>query len=259
MKRNAVKMMTSLMTAGLMISGVAVVPAEAAPQSRVELSGGMDAARPVLRQERQGVKITNHTIEKKIPEASIKVDYPQISGLKHKSVQKKINKLLKDKAEAFVASALKEAKAGQPTTPSGNPYEYVGTYKVTYNRDGVLSLYVDQYAYTGGAHGITVREGLTFRLDNGKLLTLDELLRANPNYRSIVDPEIAKKLQETDGYFGNFKTIGPNPSYYVQGDGVTIFFQLYDYVPYAFGFPEFHFPFAKLLPPGTNPFDFKTH
>lgn len=258
MKRNAVKMMTSLMTAGLMVSGVAVVPTDAAPQSPVELSGEMGAAKPILQQEQQGVKITNHRIEKKIPEASIKVDFPQISGLKHKSVQKRINKLLKEKAETFVENALKEAKAGQPTTPSGNPYEYVGVYKVTYNRDGVLSLYEDLYSYTGGAHGITVREGLTFRLDNGKLLTLDELLRANPNYRSIVDPAIAKKLQETDGYFGNFKTIGPNPSYFVQDDGVTIFFQLYDYLPYVFGFPEFHFPFAQLLPPGTNPFDFKT-
>lgn len=258
MKRNTVEMITSLMTAGLMISGLAVVPAEAAPLSPVEISGKANEAGSALVQERQGVKITNHTIEKKIPEASIKVDYPQLSGLKHKSVQKKINKLFKNKAEKFVANALKEAKAGQPSTQSGNPYEYVGTYKVTYNRDGGLSLYQDWYSYTGGAHGITVRDGLTFRLDNGKLLTLDELLRANPNYRSIVDPEIAKKLQETEGYFGNFKTIGSNPSYYVKDEGVTIFFQLYEYLPYVFGFPEFYFPFSQLLPPGTNPFDFKT-
>lgn len=136
MKRNTVEMITLLMTAGLMISGLAVVPAEAAPQSPVEISGKANEAGSALVQERQGVKITNHTIEKKIPEASIKVDYPQLSGLKHKSVQKKINKLFKNKAEKFVANALKEAKAGQPSTQSGNPYEYVGTYKVTYNRDG---------------------------------------------------------------------------------------------------------------------------
>ncbi|MGG6314402.1 DUF3298 and DUF4163 domain-containing protein [Paenibacillus macerans] len=258
MKPNTVKMVTSLMTAGLMVSGMAVVPAAATPQTAVELSKSAGTATTAPRQQ-HGVRITNHTIEKKIPEASIKVDYPQVSGLKRKSVQKKINTLLKDKAETFAANALKEAKASQPSTPSGNPYEYVGTYKVTYNQDGVLSLYEDMYSYTGGAHGITYREGLTFRLSDGKLLTLDEVLRANPNYRSIVDPEIARKLQQTEGYFGNFQTIGPNPAYYVKDQGVTIFFQLYDYLPYVFGFPEYHFPFAKLLPPGTNPFDFKTH
>lgn len=208
--------------------------------------------------QQASVTITNHTIEKKIPEASIKVDYPQISGLKNRSVQKQINRLLKGKAETFVANSLKEAKASQPSTPSGNPYEYVGTYKVTYNGSGVLSLYQDTYSYTGGAHGMTYREGLTFRLSDGKLLTLDELLRANPDYRSIVDPEIAKQLQQTEGYFGNFKTIGPNPSYYVKDQGVTIFFQLYDYLPYVYGFPEYYFPFSKLLPPGADPFNFKT-
>lgn len=256
MKLQTVKMMTSLMTAGLMVSGIAVVPAEAAPQAAVELNKGANTAVPTL-QQRNGVRVTNHTIAKKIPEATIKIDYPQVSGLKHKSVQKQINALLKNKAETFAANSLKEAKASQPTTPSGNPYEYIGTYKVTYNRDGVLSILEETYAYTGGAHGISYREGLTFRLSDGKLLTLDELLRANPDYRSIVDPEIAKQLQQTEGYFGNFKTIGPNPSYYVKDQGVTIFFQLYDYLPYVFGFPEYYFPFAKLLPPGVNPFDFK--
>ncbi|WP_379316488.1 DUF3298 and DUF4163 domain-containing protein [Paenibacillus puldeungensis] len=203
------------------------------------------------------INITKHTIEKTIPEAKIKVEYPQVSGLKNRAAEKIINTLLKTKAETFVANSIKEAKASQPS-PSGNPYEYLGTYKVTYNENGVLSLLLETYAYTGGAHGITIREGLTFRLSDGKVLTLDELLRANPNYRSIVDPEIAKKLEETEGYFGNFKTIGPNPSYYVKDQGVVIFFQLYDYLPYVFGFPEFYFPFAKLLPPGADPFDFKS-
>lgn len=71
MKRNTVKMITSLMTAGLMISGLAVVPAEAAPQSPVQISGEKPETGSTTVQERQGVKITNHTIEKKIPEASI--------------------------------------------------------------------------------------------------------------------------------------------------------------------------------------------
>lgn len=257
------KGMALFITTGLLLASVGLVPAQARatdPGMPANLDTGArtEVVRPTAAPQQASVRVTNHTIEKKIPEASIKVDYPQISGLKNRAVQKQINRLLKGKAETFAANSLKEAKASQPSTPSGNPYEYVGTYKVTYNGHGVLSLYQDTYSFTGGAHGMTYREGLTFRLSDGKLLTLDELLRANPNYRSIVDPDIAKQLQQTEGYFGNFKTVGPNPSYYVKDQGVTIFFQLYDYLPYVYGFPEYYFPFSKLLPPGTDPFNFKT-
>lgn len=203
----------------------------------------------------EGVKVETRTLTKSLPGASIKAEYPHISGLKSKSVQRKLNSLFKARAEAFVKKSVKEMKQSGPS-PSGHEYEFLGTYNVTYNKNGILSLYEQTYAYTGGAHGNSYREGLTFRLEDGKLLTLDELLRANPNYRQIVDPAIAQQLQQTQGYFGNFKTIGPNPSYYVKDEGVVIFFPLYEYLPYVNGFPEFYFPFSQLLPAGTNPFDF---
>ncbi|MNP16870.1 hypothetical protein D3C76_1092820 [compost metagenome] len=185
------------------------------------------------------------TISKTIPEASIKVEYPQVSGLKNKTAEKKINTLLQSKADTFVEKSIKEAQENQPS-PNGSPYEYLGNYTVTFNRNGLLSILEQTYAYTGGAHGISVREGLTFCLKDGKLLTLDEVLRGNPNYRSIVDPAIAAKLKQTEGYFGGFETIGNNANYYLKDDGVVIFFQLYDYLPYAFGFPEFYFPLSEL-------------
>ncbi|WP_410772487.1 PdaC/SigV domain-containing protein [Fontibacillus sp. BL9] len=191
------------------------------------------------------IKISTRNIEKVIPEASIKVQYPQVSGLRSKEAERKINTLLQARADTFVQKSLKEAKENQPS-PNGSPYEYLGNYTVTYNRGGLLSILEQTYAYTGGAHGISVREGLTFRLSDGKLLTLDEVLRANPNFRSIVDPSIAKQLKQTEGYFGGFETIGNNPDFYLKDNGVVIFFQLYDYLPYVFGFPEFYFSFPEL-------------
>lgn len=203
----------------------------------------------------QGVKVETKTITKSLPGALIKAEYPHVSRLKHRSVQRKLNAFFKARAEAFVERSVKEAKQSQPS-PSGNKYEFLGNFKVTYNQNGILSLYEQTYAYTGGAHGNSYREGLTFRLEDGKLLTLDELLRANPDYRQIVDPAIAQQFQQTPGYFGTFKTVGQNPSYYVKDQGVVIFFPLYEYLPYVNGFPEFYFPFSQLLPAGANPFDF---
>lgn len=197
--------------------------------------------------ELNDITIITKKISETIPEASITVEYPQIKGMKNVKAEKSINAIFQSKAQEFVQRSVKEAKDNQPS-PNDSKYEYIGNYTVTFNRGGLLSILLQTYSYSGGAHGISVREGLTFRLQDGKRLSLDELLKDNPNYRQIIDPAIAKKLEQTDGYFGNFKTIGENPSYYLKDDGVVIFFQLYEYLPYAFGFPEYYFPFAELLP-----------
>lgn len=247
-----------LFSAGMLVEGNAEEHALQAASERVipavqAASQLMNVSSPAS--PNQGVKVETRTMEKSLPGASIKAEYPHISGLKNKSVQLKLNSFFKARAEAFVEKSVQETKQSQPS-PSGHKYEFLSNYNLTYNKNGILSLYEQTYAYTGGAHGNSLREGMTFRLQDGKLLTLDELLRANPDYRQIVDPAIAQQLQQTPGYFGNFKTVGPNPSYYVKDEGVVIFFPLYEYLPYVNGFPEFYFPFLQLLPAGTNPFDF---
>ncbi|NWL86041.1 DUF4163 domain-containing protein [Paenibacillus sp. 79R4] len=190
------------------------------------------------------IRVGTRVVDKSIPEAMIKVEYPQVSGLKNKTAERKINSVLQSKTDEFIKQSLQETKAGP--SPNGEPYQFLGNYTVTFNREGLLSILLQYYSYTGGAHGNPVREGLTFRLSDGKLLTLDEVLKDNPDYRNIVDPAIAKQLEATEGYFGGFKTIGKNPSYYLKNDGVVIFLPLYEYLPYVNGFPEFYFSFSEL-------------
>ncbi|MCM3041424.1 DUF4163 domain-containing protein [Paenibacillus motobuensis] len=190
------------------------------------------------------IRVTTRVVDKSIPEATIKMEYPQVGELKNKTAERKINGILQSKTDEFIKQSLQETKAGPPV--SGHTYQFLGNYTVTFNRDGLLSILLQYYSYTGGAHGNPTREGLTFRLSDGKLLTLDEVLKDNPDYRKIVDPAIAKQLEATEGYFGGFKTIGENPSYYLKNDGVVIFLPLYEYLPYVNGFPEFYFPFSEL-------------
>lgn len=210
-------------------------------------SSTYDAAKNTLNlvpHKMNNIKITTRLVDKSIPEASIKVEYPQISGVKSKDAERKINDVLQSRTDEFIKQSLQATKEGAP--PSDKPYQFLGNYTVTFNRDGLLSILLQYYSYTGGAHGNPTREGLTFRLSDGKLLTLDEVLKANPDYRRIVDPAIAKQLEATEGYFGGFKTIGSNPTYYLKNDGVVIYLPLYEYLPYVNGFPEFYFPFSEL-------------
>ncbi|OWA35602.1 hypothetical protein B9G55_13340 [Saccharibacillus sp. O16] len=203
----------------------------------------------------QGLKVTEKKIQSKANGSVIDIRYPEFSG--SAAGLTKINDTMKKHAEAFAADFKQQVKDYGPLDDGRDMnYEADGGYMIAYNRDGLLSVVTQDYAFYGGAHGGTIQSGYNFNIKTGKEVTLAQLLKANPNYRSAIDKKIAAQfkkdgsLLEPDG----FKTIGSDPSFNVKNGGFTIFFQQYEYTPYAAGIPSFDFTFASLLPKGTNPF-----
>ncbi|MEJ8307359.1 PdaC/SigV domain-containing protein [Saccharibacillus sacchari] len=201
-----------------------------------------------------GITIAEKTLKKTSGETVIDIRYPELSG--SAAGIAKINATLKQHAEAFLADFEAQMKDYGPLDNEDLHYEADGGYMIAYNKDGLLSVVTQDYGYYGGAHGGTVQSGYNFNVKTGKEVALAQLLGANTNYRAAVDKKIAAEfkkqgsLLETDG----FKTIGSDPGFYVTNGGFTIFFQQYEYTPYAAGIPSFDFTFASLLPKGTNPF-----
>ncbi|MGW8959453.1 PdaC/SigV domain-containing protein [Paenibacillus sp. NPDC055715] len=187
---------------------------------------------------------------------SYKVKYPQISGSQLETeAQQAINGVLKKYAEEVLAAGKKQVAEGDATAQ--RPYEFGNDFAIAYNKDGILSVIMQDYSYTGGAHGMTARKGYTFSLSDGKLLQLSDVLKANPNYKQFLNNDLKKKINGSmvnEGGFGNFQGISANPNFYVTNSSVTIVFDLYDYGPYAYGIPEFTYSFAQLLPQGGKPF-----
>lgn len=186
---------------------------------------------------------------------SYKIKYPQISGSKlNPEAQQAINHVLKKHAEGILAAGKKMMAEGEATTE--RPYEFGNDFAIAYNKDGILSVIMQDYSYTGGAHGMTARKGYTFSLADGKLLQLSDVLKANPNYKKFLNADLKKKvdaIQAGEG-FGKFKELAADQNFYVTSSGVTIVFDLYDYAPYAYGIPEFTYSFGQLLPQGGKPF-----
>ncbi len=204
---------------------------------------------------KQGIKVTEKVIQSTDQGAMIDIRYPEFSG--DAAGISKINAALKKDAEAFLDDFKKQVKDYGPLDDGRDMhYEADAGYMIAYNRDGLISVVTQDYAFYGGAHGGTIQTGFNFNIKTGKEVTLAQLLKANPNYRSAIDKKIAAQfkkdgsLLEPDG----FKTIGSDPSFYITNGGFTIFFQQYEYTPYAAGIPSFDFTFASLLPKGTNPF-----
>ncbi|WP_226000418.1 PdaC/SigV domain-containing protein [Paenibacillus sp. BJ-4] len=186
---------------------------------------------------------------------SYKIKYPQISGSQlGPEAQQAINSVLKKHAEGVLAAGKKMMAEGEATTE--RPYEFGNDFAIAYNKDGILSVIMQDYSYTGGAHGMTARKGCTFSLADGKLLQLSDVLKANPQYKQFLNNDLKKKndaLQAGEG-FGKFKELAADQNFYVTNSGVTVVFDLYDYAPYAYGIPEFTYSFAQLLPQGGKPF-----
>ncbi|WP_025690088.1 PdaC/SigV domain-containing protein [Paenibacillus zanthoxyli] len=205
----------------------------------------------IMNRPLNALTVMTETYAKETDGAAIKLDYPQILGLASASAQQSINDTLKKTAMSFAADA---GQAIAEKNEQDRPYEFDSNYVVTYNQNGVLSLVMSQYGYTGGAHGMTLRQAFTFSLKDGKRLLLGDLFGANPNYKKLLNEKIGKQLKADAGYFGGFNGLNTEKYFYLKDGRVVLFFQLYEYTPYAEGFPEFTFTFKELLPNGSSPF-----
>ncbi|WP_054954774.1 PdaC/SigV domain-containing protein [Paenibacillus dakarensis] len=184
------------------------------------------------------ITITTQTLKKDFSNVTASVDYPVISGLKNTEVQAKINDVLKKNAEFVISSAEKSASE---LPPSGNnyPYEFEGDYVVQYNANGLLSITAHDFSYTGGAHGMSYRNSFTFSLEDGEQKQLGDFINMQGKSKQKLNNHVLKKLKQEGGYIGEFKGVPADAQFYLKDNAAVLYFQLYEYTAYAYGFPEF--------------------
>ncbi|KYH29633.1 MULTISPECIES: DUF3298 and DUF4163 domain-containing protein [Clostridium] len=197
------------------------------------------------------VKIVEDKLTSKNELVEVNLQIPVLQGLSDLKLQKKINSMFKTDILSFKNEIEEMAKEyseqaeehGIPTIP----YTAVTTYKVTCIKGDLLSLYIDYYQYTGGAHGITFRKAYNIDLTNGNKLTLKDLFKEGTLYKDIINDEINKQIEKNkEMYFpSSFKGISNEQDFYIDGKNLVIFFQVYELAPYAFGIPEFKIPLDK--------------
>ncbi|ADU28111.1 DUF3298 and DUF4163 domain-containing protein [Ethanoligenens harbinense] len=133
---------------------------------------------------------------------------------------------------------------------NGYPFHAYGagmTYEVPFNHGGLLSIYYDQYTYTGGAHGTTVRHADTWRAWDARRLPLNAFF-SDPGYRNIIFRAIFAQIQrDPDKYFEDYQKnvfqYFDEKNYYLTPRGFAFFFQLYTIAPYVTGIPVFIVPY----------------
>lgn len=165
------------------------------------------------------------------PRKQVQVYYPVIYGLQNRKIEQNINRDIR----LVLEHLLQERGIEQ-----NDLQEMIGYFEVKTNERHILSLTLNVYSYTGGAHGTTVIQSLTFDVTTGKRYSLKELFKPNSNYIDRLSTLIQAQIKQRDmPVFEPFKRIKPDQDFYVADKSLVIYFQLYELVPYVYGFPYF--------------------
>lgn len=188
----------------------------------------------------------------------VTLQYPQFYKLSNSTVQQEINDLMIDLALAAQKEGLKNAYDLMWTMIEGydgspNKAETYFDYHIKYNQNNLLSIVLTDYQYAGGAHGLTVQSSYNFDLASGQDLKLSDLMKSNSGYISYINSVIRDEIDNRAATgelmeLTPFETITPDQPYYLSNEGLVIYFQQYEYFPYAAGIQEFTIKYTDLAP-----------
>lgn len=143
------------------------------------------------------------------------------------------------------------------------PMALIQTFSKTHETDRYVTYTASSYTFTGGAHGLTVTWGTTFRKSDGRRLG-SEILRDTGSddfhlllkeglreYFAGLGEEVAtdealKECLMTDAGIDYLPL--PQSAPYLTEDGVAFIYQSYEIAPYAAGHPTFVVPYDKMKP-----------
>lgn len=196
----------------------------------------------------------------------VNVQYPRFEGVAS-IVNAEIDKFVSEYLVAFRKNSEENWKARFETKlpgetvsefPSDNEKFYASiTWKFDRMDDKYISITLNAYEFSGGAHGSATVHSINYDVKNNKLMTLADLYPGKPDYlKKISDGAIeslnAQLLAQEDGTqnvalrmqieegagpdLKNFEAFTHNENV------LTIYFQQYQVGPYAIGMPKVELP-----------------
>ena len=185
------------------------------------------------------------------------IEYPQVTENMWIIASRRFNTFNYNKAMELKNIAegkmFKEAKETyEYNKKNGYPimvYELYSTYKITYTTNNIISLYSDEYTFTGGAHGSTIRTSQNWDFRIANQIRLSSFFPNNPNYVSKILTQINNKIQQdiqngNNIYFENYCCLTAENfnvnNYYLENGNIVIYYQQYDIAPYSSGILTFN-------------------
>lgn len=124
---------------------------------------------------------------------------------------------------------------------------------IRHNENNIVSIKFEKYAYTGGAHGISITEYAVCDLAKKKKLTLMNIFKENA--KGEVDQILDTKLRKLNGLnseeslreAGFFvDKVEWSDNFFINNQGIGFFYNVYEIAPYASGITELFIPFIEI-------------
>ncbi len=137
-------------------------------------------------------------------------------------------------------------------------FSKIGANQLSYWVDWVYSEESRQYPHLHitvseymkyGIHPNHTRQTITIDRSNGQRIALDDLYTDEVAFKERVNVFIDVYMSEHSDAFYNgavFEGINEKTQFYLTENGIAFYFQLYEYAPYAFGYPVVEVPFSEL-------------
>ena len=124
---------------------------------------------------------------------------------------------------------------------------------IRHNENNIVSIKFEKYAYTGGAHGISMTEYAVCDLVKNKKLTLNDIFKENAKVEidNILDTKLRKlnglnseeSLRDA-GFFVD--RVEWSDNFFINNQGIGFFYNVYEIAPYASGTTELFIPFTEI-------------
>lgn len=250
----------------LSLAGIMLLQGSALATETIKSNDGITAVPiSVILPHLENVDIT---VAKEMKSESELVKYnvriPKVSGLKDVVYQEQLNNNIMSQAMEDIKSVEEQAEEFQKMAKEEGwevrPYEISIDFDVKSN-GGIISFEVNTYTMTGGANGITRLDYYNIDKEQSKEIELKDLFKADADYKSIINEEIASQIKEQMGqenkyYFEDedgFKTVSDDQKYYIEDGKLVIVFDEYTIAPGYMGSPEFTIPMDSINDMLQNP------
>lgn len=128
------------------------------------------------------------------------------------------------------------------------PWEVIINSEVVFQSIYVITIAVDSYSFTGGAHGNSVITLLNFDPETGNLYTQDEIFKKSSDLDVLVEKyfkkESASKNNDEVYFFGEDFRLPENVGF--NEEGIIFLYNTYEIASYAQGITEFTIPYAEI-------------
>lgn len=182
---------------------------------------------------------------------SIQYDINKIGIVKFNDYNKKLALDLKNRSEnELYKEAIELYKYNKENGYPIMVYEVYRNFEITYNNQRIISLYIDEYIFSGGAHGNTTRTSQVWNLLKGIMIPLEKFYPNNPYFMIEILKQINEQIsKEPEIYFENacslvLDTFNPK-SFYLIPNAIVIYFQQYDIAPYSSGIRTFNIKYKR--------------